>query len=208
MHVMYFSFSVIYRPPIQDLHPPPGLNNPKARGSDACRGSNRLWTRTLDKQTRAGFLGCVVSTTSGPPSETTQDRTQTNNARLFPGQKLKFLTPPGWKGWTLPTSLGDGLLRFLSDINRSCLGSEFIENLFIKANAICWIVVELKEKNCVLDRDLNPGLQLYVLVRLPLRFPVLVPIHDRINIFEPSFLTSGPTNSVVITSYRGMHSYT
>ena len=29
----------------------------------------------------------------------------------------------------------------------------------------------------------------------------------RINFFEPSFLTSGPTNSVVITTYRDMHSY-
>ena len=35
-----------------------------------------------------------------------------------------------------------------------------------------------------------------------------LPIHDRINLLEPSFLTSGPTNSVVITSYRGMHSQT
>ena len=33
-------------------------------------------------------------------------------------------------------------------------------------------------------------------------------IHHRINLLEPSFLTSGPTNSVIIMSYRGMHSQT
>ena len=33
---------------------PPGAYNPNARGSDACRGSNNLWTRTLDRYTRAG----------------------------------------------------------------------------------------------------------------------------------------------------------
>ena len=68
------------------------------------------------------------------------------------------------------------------------------------------MILELKEKNFILVRDLNLGLYLYVLVRLPLRYPGQVPIHDRINLFEPSFLTSGPTNSVVIMSYRGMHS--
>ena len=31
----------------------------------------------------------------GPPPETTQDRTQTKDTHPIPGQKLKFLTPPG-----------------------------------------------------------------------------------------------------------------
>ena len=33
------------------------------------------------------------------------------------------------------------------------------------------IVVELKEKNSILDRDLNPGLSLYMLVLSPLSYP-------------------------------------
>ena len=49
----------------------PGTYNPNARGSDACRRSNSLWTRTLDRYTRAGLPEYVVSTMSGPPPKTT-----------------------------------------------------------------------------------------------------------------------------------------
>ena len=73
----------------------PGTYNPNARGPDPCRGSNSLWNRTLDRYTRAGLPKCVVSTMSGPPSKTTQDRTQTKDTHPIPGQKWKFLTPPG-----------------------------------------------------------------------------------------------------------------
>ena len=83
---------------------------PNAHGSDACRGSNSLWTRTLDRYTRAGLPECEVSTMSGTPSKATQDRTQTKDTHPIPGQKLKFLTLPGieprplgWKAGTLPT---------------------------------------------------------------------------------------------------------
>ena len=41
------------------------------------RRSNRLWTRTLGRNTMAGLPECVVSTISGPPPERAQDRTQT-----------------------------------------------------------------------------------------------------------------------------------
>ena len=48
---------------------------------------------------------------SGPPPETTQDRTQTKDTHPMLGQKLKFLIPPGiepgppgWKAGTLPTT--------------------------------------------------------------------------------------------------------
>ena len=89
---------------------PPGTYNPNARGWDACRGSNSLWTRTLDRYARVGLPECVVSTISGPPPETTQYRTQTKDTHPILGQKLKFLTPPGielgpsgWKAGTLPT---------------------------------------------------------------------------------------------------------
>ena len=43
---------------------------------------------------------------------------------------------------------------------------------------------------------------------LPLRYPGQLPIQGRINLFEPILSDLRTTNSVVITSYRGMHSYT
>ena len=58
---------------------PSGTYKPNARGSDACRGSNSLWTRTLDRYARAGLPEWVVSTMSGLPPKTTQDRTQTKD---------------------------------------------------------------------------------------------------------------------------------
>ena len=39
----------------------------------------------------------MVSRISGPPPETTQDRTQIKDTHPVPGYKLKFLTPPGIK---------------------------------------------------------------------------------------------------------------
>ena len=57
---------------------PPGTYNPNARGSDAC-ARNCLWTRTLDRHTRAGLPECVVSTMSGTPPNTTQYRIQTKD---------------------------------------------------------------------------------------------------------------------------------
>ena len=57
----------------------PETYHPNNCGSDACRGSNSLWTRTLDRYTRAGLPECVVSTMSGPPPETTQDKTKTKD---------------------------------------------------------------------------------------------------------------------------------
>ena len=55
---------------------PPGTYKPNVRGSHACRGSNSLWTRTLDRYTRVGLPECVVSTMTGPPPKTTQVRTR------------------------------------------------------------------------------------------------------------------------------------
>ena len=39
-----------------------------------------------------------------------------------------------------------------------------------------------------------------------LSYPGQVRVHDRINLLEPFFLTSGPTYCVFIMSYGGMHS--
>ena len=77
---------------------------------------HRLWMGTLDRHTRAGLPECVVSTMSGPPPKTAQDRTQTKNTYPIPGQKLKFPTPPGietglpgWKAGLYRPRHGDGL---------------------------------------------------------------------------------------------------
>ena len=82
----------------------------QVNGSDACRGSNSLWTRTLDICTRAGFPECAVSKISGPRPETTQDRIQTIDTHPIPVEKLKFYPPgiepgpPGRKAGSLPTT--------------------------------------------------------------------------------------------------------
>ena len=73
--LLLFFFSSVYLPFPKLGFTPPG-SCPNARGWDACRGSNSLWTRTLDRYTRTGLPECVVSTMSGPPPETTQDRKQ------------------------------------------------------------------------------------------------------------------------------------
>ena len=68
---------------------PPGSHNPNARESDACRGSNCLWTRTLDRYIRAGLPECVVSTMSGLPPKTARqitDKGKTPNPRI--GKKI------------------------------------------------------------------------------------------------------------------------
>ena len=83
----------------------PGTYNLNAQGRDACRESDRLWIRTLDRNTMEGLRACVLITKSGPPPETTQDR------HPVPGYKFKCLSPPGiepgpqgWKAGILPTT--------------------------------------------------------------------------------------------------------
>ena len=52
----------------------------------------------MDHNTRQEHKGgppSVVGRKSGPPAETTQDRTQSKNTRPDPGQRLKTLNPPG-----------------------------------------------------------------------------------------------------------------
>ena len=93
----------------------PGTYNPYAHGSDACRGSNCLWTRTLYRYTRAGLPECVVSTMSGPPPKTAQYRTPTKdtpNPRI--GNKIPDppgIEPgsPGWKAGTVTTTPRRGI---------------------------------------------------------------------------------------------------
>ena len=51
-----------------------------------------------------------------------------------------------------------------------------------QSNALCWLVVELKGKNSILDRDLNPAL---CASALPLCYPGQVLIQGRINLLCP-----------------------
>ena len=71
---------------------PKGRRRPASRGPRAedpcCRGSSCLWTRTLDRYTRMGLPECVVSTISGPPPETAQDRTQRTHTHSRLGIKI------------------------------------------------------------------------------------------------------------------------
>ena len=92
---------------------PPRTYNPNALGQMPVGVSKDYgaehWT---DRDyIRADLPECVVSTISGPPPETTQDRTQTNDTQLVPRQRLKFLTSLGielglldWNPGTLPTT--------------------------------------------------------------------------------------------------------
>ena len=74
--------------------PPPGLTTQMPL-SQTPVGEQHLWTTTLDRYTSAGLPECVASTMSGPPPETTQDRTLTKDTHAISRHKLKLLTPPG-----------------------------------------------------------------------------------------------------------------
>ena len=110
--------------------------------------------------------------------------------------------PPECESRALISSLLDVKWKIVSIKSLKSFGSW---KFSFQSKTVCWLVVELKEKNSILGRNLNPGLYLHVLVRLPLRYPGQVLIHVRINLFEPSFLTSGLTNSVNIFLWRHHH---
>ena len=69
--------------------------------------------------------------------------------------------------------------------------------------------------SCEIEREkfcpgpgIEPGPLALCASALPIRFPGQLPFQGRINLFEPILSDLRTTNSVVITSYRGMHSYT
>ena len=70
-HLLSSYISIVYPSLLQDLHPLRGYK-PNAL----------LWTRTLDRNTRAGLPKSVLSTMSEPPSETTQSRTLAKDSYL------------------------------------------------------------------------------------------------------------------------------
>ena len=70
----HISFSVIY------ILPQCSTYTSRTYIPNVCNGSNKNSRR----YTRAGLPECVVSTMSGPPPETTQNRTQTKNTHSVP----------------------------------------------------------------------------------------------------------------------------
>ena len=72
----------------------PKTYNPNVCGSDICRGSSGLWTRTLDRKTMAGlpqYVVCTVSATAGDNTEQNIDKGHTSSPRI----KLKISDPAG-----------------------------------------------------------------------------------------------------------------
>ena len=106
LYLFIYLFLRVFTGPQCRIYTPRDLQ-PKCPWVRCLRGSNSLWTRTLDRYTRAGLPECVVSTMSGRPPETAQN---TKDTHPIPGWELKFQTPPGvepwppgWKAGTLPT---------------------------------------------------------------------------------------------------------
>ena len=60
------------------------------------QGKHNIWTRTLDRYTKASVPEFVVSTMSGPPPETSQDRTQRTHTN--PRIGIKISDPVGLEG--------------------------------------------------------------------------------------------------------------
>ena len=100
-----FFFFFVYLPSPNLGLTPPETYNPNARGSDACKGEQQ----SLGQNTRQIHKGeppwmCGQHNVRASAKDNTQDRTQTKDTHSIPGQKLKFLNPPGWKVRTLPTT--------------------------------------------------------------------------------------------------------
>ena len=94
--ILFFSFFVIYLPsPNLQLTPPPGTYNANTRGSDACKGEEQ----SLDQNTRQIHKGgppgmCGQHNVKASAGVHTGQNTDTG-LHTIPGQKLKFLAPPG-----------------------------------------------------------------------------------------------------------------
>ena len=83
--------------------------NPNARGSDACRGSNSLWTRTLDRYTRAGLPEMYGQHNGRASAEDNTGQNTDNGHTPNPRTEIKIPDPAGnrtrvWKAGTLPTT--------------------------------------------------------------------------------------------------------
>ena len=78
----FLSFFLSFFPSFSGIYPPQSRTyklrdlQPKCPWFRYLKRSNIHWTRTLDRYTRAGLRECVVNIMSGPPPETTQDRTK------------------------------------------------------------------------------------------------------------------------------------
>ena len=93
IHSFFLSFflssSVIYPPPMQDLHLCPETYNLNARVSDACSGSTDFGPEHKTNTHGRVSMKSAVSRMSGSPPETIQDRTQ----RHTPSSRIEIKIP-------------------------------------------------------------------------------------------------------------------
>ena len=92
---------------------------------------------TVDQNTRqihkGGLPECVVSTMSGPPPETAQDRTQTKDTHTQSQDSPPGIEPgpPGWKARTLPTTPRRRISHIFGEINTIACESTALKNTTI-----------------------------------------------------------------------------
>ena len=106
---------------------PPGTYNPNARGKDACRGSKRLWTITLEggPPWMCGQQNVIAS--AGDSTGQNTGKGYTPNPRIgikIPDPPGIEPGPPGWKVGTLPTTPRDRFYYSLDEILSSHLLSK------------------------------------------------------------------------------------
>ena len=70
------------------------------------------------------------------------------------------------------------------------------------------VTCEIERKKFYPGPGIEPGPLALRASALLLRYPGQLPVQGRINLFEPILSDFRITNSIVITSYRGMHSNT
>ena len=85
---IYICISLLFTLPKCRTYCPMDLE-PNARGLDTCRGSNRLWNRTLDRYTMTDHPKCVVSTMLGLPPR--QHRTEHRQGHTSHGRLARWI---------------------------------------------------------------------------------------------------------------------
>ena len=91
---------------------------------------------------------------------------------------------------------------------KKCLKIRLSWNFDYQRNALWWLVLKFEREKFYPGPGIEPGPLALRTSALPLRHPGQLLIQGRINLFEPILSDLRTTNPVVITSYRGMHSYT
>ena len=123
---------------------PSGTYNPYPRGTDACRRRNRLWSRTLDRYTRAGLPEFVSAQCHSHCQR--QHRTEHIGHTLSPRIDIKIeLDPPGWKAGTPLTKsrLPDSYSLHSNNLHKFmlCNKKEISFRNIINFNNVCHLLI-------------------------------------------------------------------